>query len=77
MAVATVKEEALLRTQSDDDCPDCLAGNLNWLLTQAHFNLVSEIAAAFEPLGISNRGYHVLATAEGGEHTQKELAERI
>src|SRR5215213_8711628 len=77
MAVATTKEEALERTKTADDCPDCLAENLSWLLTQAHFNLISEIAAAFEPLGVSNRGYHVLATAEAGEFTQKELAERI
>jgi MarR family transcriptional regulator, transcriptional regulator for hemolysin len=77
MAVATTKEEALERTASTEDCPDCLAENLSWLLTQAHFNLVSEISAAFEPLGVSNRGYHVLATALGAEHTQKELAEII
>src|SRR3954452_4031497 len=76
MAVATTKEEALERSRAED-CPDCLAENLSWLLTQAHFNLVSEIAGAFEPLGVSNRGYHVLATAESGEFTQKELAERI
>jgi len=76
MAVATTKEE-LERTRSADDCPDCLADNLSWLLTQAHYNLVSEIAVAFEPLGVSNRGYHVLATALSGEYTQKELAERI
>jgi MarR family transcriptional regulator, transcriptional regulator for hemolysin len=76
MAVATTKEE-LERTRSADDCPDCLAENLSWLLTQAHYNLVSEIAVAFEPLGVSNRGYHVLATALSGEYTQKELAERI
>ena len=77
MAVATTREEVVERTQSVDECPDCLADNLSWLLTQAHFNLVSEIAAAFEPLGVSNRGYHVLATAEAGEFTQKELAEKI
>jgi MarR family transcriptional regulator for hemolysin len=77
MAVATTREEAIKQTASPEDCPDCLAENLSWLLTQAHFNLVSEIAAAFEPLGVSNRGYHVLATALGGEHTQKELAEII
>ncbi len=59
------------------ECPECLAGNLGWLLTQAHFNLVSEVGAALEPLDVSNRGYHVLATAQTGEYTQKELAERI
>jgi MarR family transcriptional regulator, transcriptional regulator for hemolysin len=77
MAVAaTTRDEARERT-SAEECPDCLAGNLGWLLTQAHFNLVSEVAAALDPLGVSNRGYHVLATAQGGEYTQKELAERI
>jgi len=76
MAIATTKKQHK-PTPAADEHPDCLAGNLSWLLTQAHFNLVSEIAAAFEPLGVSNRGYHVLATARGGEYTQKELAERI
>jgi MarR family transcriptional regulator for hemolysin len=76
MAVMTetaVREEVKV----SDECPECLAGNLGWLLTQAHFNLVSEVGAALEPLGVSNRGYHVLATASTGEYTQKELAERI
>jgi MarR family transcriptional regulator, transcriptional regulator for hemolysin len=76
MAVAT-REHATEQIKSLEDCPDCLAGNLGWLLTQAHFNLVSEIAAGLEPLGVSNRGYHVLATARTGEFTQKDLAERI
>jgi MarR family transcriptional regulator for hemolysin len=76
MAVAT-QAEAEDRLDSLDECPECLAGNLGWLLTQAHFNLVSEVAAGLEPLGVSNRGYHVLATARTGEFTQKELAERI
>jgi len=77
MAVATTREDAAKAVDVPVDCPDCLSGNLGWLLTQAHFNLVSEVAAALEPLGVSNRGYHVLATARGGEFTQKELAERI
>lgn len=76
MAVA-IQAEAEDRLDSLDECPECLAGNLGWLLTQAHFNLVSEVAAGLEPLGVSNRGYHVLATARTGEFTQKELAERI
>jgi DNA-binding MarR family transcriptional regulator len=76
MAVAT-KEEVRESIKGTDECPDCLAGNLGWLLTQAHFNLISEVAAALEPLGVSNRGYHVLATARTGEFTQKELAEQI
>src|SRR4051812_41904445 len=76
MAMAT-KEDAPQRSKAVEECPECLAGNLGWLLTQAHFNLVSEVAAALEPLGVSNRGYHVLATARTGEYTQKELAEQI
>src|SRR6266567_5607478 len=60
-----------------DDCPDCLAGNLNWLLTQAHYALGTELATAFEPLGITPRGHSVLAAAIGGGLTQKELAELI
>jgi DNA-binding MarR family transcriptional regulator len=60
-----------------DDCPECLAGNLNWLLTQAHYALATELAAAFEPLGITPRGHSVLAAAMGGGFTQKELAELI
>jgi MarR family transcriptional regulator, transcriptional regulator for hemolysin len=77
MATTAPEEQVPVQSKPADECPDCLAENLSWLLTQAHFNLVSEIAAAFEPLGVSNRGYHVLATAESGEFTQKELAERI
>jgi DNA-binding MarR family transcriptional regulator len=74
-SVAT--QEKVEQLKVADECPECLAGNLGWLLTQAHFNLVGEVGAALEPLGVSNRGYHVLATARTGEYTQKELAERI
>jgi MarR family transcriptional regulator, transcriptional regulator for hemolysin len=77
MAVATTREDAPEQASASEECPECLAGNLGWLLTQAHFNLVGEVGAALEPLGVSNRGYHVLATARTGEYTQKELAERI
>src|SRR5262245_10600392 len=77
MAATATRDETKERVGSVEECPECLAGNLGWLLTQAHFNLVSEVAAALEPLGVSNRGYHVLATARSGEYTQKELAERI
>src|SRR6476661_3700026 len=77
MAPATTKEQVPAHTKSVAEYPDCLAENLNWLLTQAHFNLGSEIAAAFEPLGVTTRGHQVLATALTGEYTQKELAERI
>jgi DNA-binding MarR family transcriptional regulator len=77
MGLATTEEVQERIKSADDECPECLAGNLGWLLTQAHFNLVSEFAAALEPLGVSNRGYHVLATASTGEYTQKGLAEQI
>ncbi len=77
MGLATTEEVQERIKSADDECPECLAGNLGWLLTQAHFNLVSEFAAALEPLGVSNRGYHVLATARSGEYTQKGLAEQI
>jgi MarR family transcriptional regulator, transcriptional regulator for hemolysin len=77
VSIATTQDRESKPAAAPDDCPECLAENLSWLLTQAQFNLVSEIAAAFEPLGVSNRGYQVLATARGAEHTQKELAELI
>src|ERR1700722_19187751 len=60
-----------------EDCPDCLMGNLGWLLPQAHYALASELAAAFEPLGITPRGHSVLAAAMTGTYTQKELAELV
>jgi DNA-binding MarR family transcriptional regulator len=60
-----------------DDCPECLLGNLNWLLAQAHYSLATELAGAFEPLGISPRGHAVLAAAMTGSHTQKQLAELV
>lgn len=60
-----------------DDCPECLLGNLNWLLAQAHYSLATELARAFEPLDISPRGHAVLAAAMTGEHTQKQLAELV
>jgi DNA-binding MarR family transcriptional regulator len=60
-----------------EECPDCLMGNLNWLLTQAHYALASELAGAFEPLGITPRGHSVLAAAMTGSQTQKQLAELV
>jgi DNA-binding MarR family transcriptional regulator len=71
-AVATTPE-----LTASDECPECLMGNLNWLLTQAHYALASELAAAFEPLGISPRGHAVLGAATTGAHTQKQLAELV
>jgi len=59
------------------DCPECLMGNLNWLLTQAHYALASQLAAAFEPLGFTPRGHAVLAAAASSAHTQKQLADKV
>lgn len=60
-----------------EDCPECLLGNLSWLLAQAHYALASELAGAFEPLGLTPRGHSVLGAAMTGPHTQKELAELV
>jgi DNA-binding MarR family transcriptional regulator len=59
------------------ECPECLAGNLNWLLAQAHHALGSELAGAFASSGISTRGHSVLGAAMTGAHTQTELAELV
>ncbi len=59
------------------DCPECLVGNLGWLLSQAHYSLLSELNAAFAPLGVSSRGFNVLSAALTGDHTQSELAELV
>ena len=68
----TTKEEA-----EGPSALDCLAGNLSWLLSQAHYSLASEVHAAFAPLGISGRSYHVLSAALTGDYTQTELAELV
>jgi MarR family transcriptional regulator, transcriptional regulator for hemolysin len=57
--------------------PQCLVGNLGWLLSQADHVLATEIAAALSPLGLGSRGYCVLATAMQGQMTQTELAHAI
>src|SRR6202011_3054060 len=62
---------------SETDDPRCFAGNLAWLLYRAHWALGAELTAALEPLGVSARGYHVLAAALSGAHTQTELAEMV
>jgi MarR family transcriptional regulator for hemolysin len=59
------------------ESPQCLAGNLDWLLAQAHYALASELSAAFAPIGVSSRGYCVLASALGSERTQGELADLV
>lgn len=55
----------------------CLTTNLGWLLDQAGAVLSRELAAALEPLGLGSRGYCVLASALGEDHTQIELAKLI
>jgi MarR family transcriptional regulator, transcriptional regulator for hemolysin len=60
-----------------EDCPDCLIGNLGWLLTQAHYALVSELTAAFQPIGLTPRSHSVLAAALAAPHTQKQLADLV
>lgn len=59
------------------ECPACLTGNLTWLLTQAHYALAAEVAAALEPLGVTPRGHTVLSAALAGARTQKQLAELV
>jgi DNA-binding MarR family transcriptional regulator len=56
---------------------ECLASNLSWLLSQAHYGLASEVHSAFAPLGISGRSYHVLTAALTGDYSQTELADLV
>jgi MarR family transcriptional regulator, transcriptional regulator for hemolysin len=65
------------RPTPEAESAQCLAGNLSWLLSRAHYALASELIAAFAPLGVSSRGYHVLVAAMSGDHTQTELAEMV
>jgi len=74
---ATPSAKAPDATEPGTPGAQCFEGNLGWLLSQAHFALSSECRAAFEPLGVSARGYHVLAAALTGEHTQTELAAMV
>jgi MarR family transcriptional regulator for hemolysin len=75
--VSTVTQSPPDPAASRDECPDCLISNLNWLLAQVHYALGSEVAAAYEPLGITPRGHSVLMAAEAEAHTQKQLAELV
>jgi len=68
---------ATIPAASTEECPNCLAGNLNWLLAQAHYALAGELAAALEPLAITPRGHSVLAAAMTGSYTQTQLAELV
>lgn len=64
-------------TAQSAGCPECLKGNLNWLLAQAHYALARRLAVAFEPLGLTPRGHAVLAAAGTGVRTQRQLAELV
>jgi DNA-binding MarR family transcriptional regulator len=66
-----------LDPSTEQDQPQCFAGNLAWLLYRAHWALAAELTAALEPLGVSARGYHVLRAALAGQHTQTELADMV
>jgi DNA-binding MarR family transcriptional regulator len=77
LAMSAIAQQPTDTAVDSADCPECLMGNLNWLLAQAHYALGAELAAAFEPLGLSPRGHSVLATAMGGAYTQKPLAELV
>jgi MarR family transcriptional regulator for hemolysin len=52
----------------------CLAGNLDWMLDQAHHAFGCEMAAALAPLGLGQRGFCVLSSAIDAELTQTQLA---
>lgn len=53
-----------------------LSSKLCMLLTQASYNLTTELAAALEALGLAPRAHEVLAAATG-QHTQIELARLV
>src|SRR5437899_10610947 len=71
MAVATATAPAA--TQS----PQCLTGNLGWLLSHASHVFATELVAALAPLGLGPRGHCVLSAALQEERTQSELANLI
>jgi MarR family transcriptional regulator, transcriptional regulator for hemolysin len=59
------------------EAPPALAADLCWLLSRASHNLMTEMSAALEDLGISPRTHAVLTTALTGEHTQTEIARLV
>ncbi len=65
------------RRQTPQGTPEPLTENLGWLLSQASHVLKTHMTAALEEVGISPRGYHVLAQAMTGEYTQIELAQAV
>jgi MarR family transcriptional regulator, transcriptional regulator for hemolysin len=69
-----------LRVESSEEAtesPQCFSRDLGWLLKQASYALSTEMVAALAPLKVSPRGFHVLAAALTGEHTQTELAQLV
>jgi MarR family transcriptional regulator for hemolysin len=65
------------QTEERTESTECFSRNLGWLLKQASYALSTELMAALAPVGVSPRGYHVLAAAVTGEHTQTELAHLV
>jgi DNA-binding MarR family transcriptional regulator len=64
-------------TEERAESTKCFSKNLGWLLKQASYALSTELVAALAPVEVSPRGYHVLAAALTGEHTQTELAQLV
>jgi MarR family transcriptional regulator, transcriptional regulator for hemolysin len=64
-------------TEETTKSPQCFSRDLGWLLKQASYALSTEMVAALAPLKVSPRGFHVLAAALTGEHTQTELAQLV
>jgi MarR family transcriptional regulator, transcriptional regulator for hemolysin len=64
-------------TEETTESPQCFSHDLGWLLKQASYALSTEMVAALAPLKVSPRGFHVLAAALTGEHTQTELAQLV
>jgi MarR family transcriptional regulator, transcriptional regulator for hemolysin len=54
-----------------------LTSDLCWLLSRASHNLMTELTAALEEVGVSPRAHAVLSTALTGEHTQTEIAKQV
>jgi MarR family transcriptional regulator for hemolysin len=54
-----------------------LDSDLCVLLARASHSLLSELATAIEPLGLSPREHELMSAAMSGEHTQAELARLI
>ena len=57
--------------------PAPLASDLCWLLSRASHNLMTELTAALEDLGVSPRAHAVLVTAMTGDLTQSDIARMV